>query len=343
MELKLNITLCGGGNLSHAQAAYLARKGHKVSIYTRSPEQWATSLQASYYDGDSREVSLACVSNSPEIIKESDVVIISLPRFAIKEVTEQILPYLDDETLLIYAPGTPELLEQQKDLRWQHKNYCALYKVPFISRTERYGHAVAVLGSRDVNRIWYAKPELNKQTPFIEALYDTPLVELSSAWPFLLTNSNPLLHPSRLAVMFKDYAPGIYYDHNFLFYEEWTQASSDLYIAADLDLIRICKQCPGMIIGKDIVPVTEYYESPTAEALTRKIRSITAFKGIRSPMIQRPQGWIPDFASRYFTEDIAWGTKPICEYARTLGIETPTLDYFVRWLEAFTAPAANQP
>lgn len=28
MTSALNITLCGGGNLVHSQAAYLARKGH---------------------------------------------------------------------------------------------------------------------------------------------------------------------------------------------------------------------------------------------------------------------------------------------------------------------------
>lgn len=331
MSQKLRITLCGGGNLTHAQAAYLARKGHLVNIYTRHPGSWASSLHAKYYDGDERMVPLGTISHLPEVIQESDIVIISLPRFAIREVSEQILPFLNDETLLIYAPGTPDLLELEHDLRWRRKSVCALYKVPFISRAEHYGHSVSVLGSRDVNRIWYSHPSLRKKQQLIEDLYDTPLVELSSAYPFLLTNSNPLLHPSRLLVMFKDYAPGVYYDHNFLFYEEWTQESSELYIAADSELLRVCERCPGMMIGRDIIPVTEYYDSPTAELLTQKIRSITAFKGIRSPMKQLEHGWIPDFSSRYFTEDIAWGTGPICDYAKTLHVETPILEQFIGW------------
>lgn len=331
MNSPLNITLCGGGNLTHAQAAYLARKGHRIHIYTRHPEQWGSKIAARYFDGDEREVGLASVSSNPEIIRNSEMVIISLPRFAIREVSERIRPYLGDDTLLVYAPGMPELLSMEKESNWRQHKICALYKVPFISRTEKYGHAVSVLGSRDVNRVWYSCHELRFYTPLLEELFDTPLIQLSSAYPFLLTNSNPLLHPSRLAVMFKGYESGMYYPRNFFFYEEWTDESSELYLQADTELLRICERCPGMTIGKDIVPVKEYYESPTAKALTRKINSISAFKGIKSPMKQTGYGWIPDFESRYFTEDIAWGTKPICLYAKTVGVDTPTLDFYVNW------------
>lgn len=319
--------------MAHAQAAYLGRKGYEVSIYTRQPERWSSTLKAQYFDGDEREIHLGNVSSNPRIVETADIVIISLPRFAIRTVSEQILPYLDNDTLVVYAPGTPEMLEMEKDLRWREKQVCALYKVPFISRTERYGYSVSVLGSRDVNRVWCSGSEAKKKLQVLENIFDTPLIELSSAYPFLLTNSNPLLHPSRLMVMFKDYQQGIYYDHNFLFYEEWTEESSELYIAADSELLKVCEHCPGMRIGTDIVPVTEYYESPDARALTRKINSIAAFKGIHSPMLETPHGWVPDFSSRYFTEDIAWGTRPICEYAATLGIETPVLNSFVKWTE----------
>lgn len=331
MSKKLSIAICGGGNLAHAQAAYLARKGHYVHILTRRPEAWRGSLTARFYDGDVREVSLGEITSEASVVAGCDVVILSLPRFAIRTVSEQILPYLSEHQLVVYAPGTPWLLDMERDIRWKDKKICALYKVPFISRTERYGREVSVLGSREVNRVWFSMEALRAYQPLLESLFDTPLVELSSAWPFVLTNSNPLLHPSRLVVMFKDYGDGVYYDHNYLFYEEWTNESSELYIAADKELLNVCSVCPGMQVGKDIIPVTEYYEAPNALALTRKINSISAFKGILSPMRQAVGGWVPDFSSRYFTEDVEWGTAPICHYARTLGIETPVLDYFVHW------------
>ena len=327
----LNITICGGGNLAHAQAAYLARKGHVVNIYTRRPQAWSSSLDAFFFDGKRATVHLNEVTNNPAIVTQCDIVIISLPRYAVEEVVTQILPYLTNHQLIVFSPGSPWLQQVQNDIRWTGKKVCGLYKVPFISRTEKYGQKVSILGSRDLNRVWFSTSTLQAYIPLLENLFDTPLVQLTSSLPFILTNSNPLLHPSRLVEMFKGYCEGIYYDHNFLFYEEWTVESSSLYIAADKELLTICEKCSGMTIGKDIVPVTEYYEAADAEALTHKIRSISAFKGILSPMVQLHAGWIPDFSSRYFIEDVEWGTAFICEYARSLNILTPVLDYFVSW------------
>lgn len=278
-------------------------------------------------------MQLAAVSSNPAIARDSDIIIISLPRYAIGAVTSQIYPFLSNDSLLVFAPGMPALLDMDNELRWKNKKLCALYKVPFISRTEKYGDSVSVLGSRDVNRVWYSHKGMDCYTTLLEDLFDTPLVQLSSAYPFLLTNSNPLLHPARLVSLFKNYKRGMFYPRNFYFYEEWTDESSELYIQADEELLKICEKCPGMVIGKDIIPVKEYYESSSVEALTRKINSITAFKGILSPMKQVSQGWLPDFGSRYFTEDISWGTKPICAYAEMKGIHTPTLNYYIKWTE----------
>lgn len=182
---------------------------------------------------------------------------------------------------------------------------------------------------------------MERYTSLLEDLFDTPLVQLSSAYPFLLTNSNPLLHPSRLVDMFRNYENGVYYPRNFLFYEEWTDVSSELYIQADAELLKACEKCLDMTIGKDIIPVKEYYESSAVKALAKKINSITAFKGILSPMKQVSQGWVPDFESRYFTEDVAWGTKPICDYAREIGVDTPILDYFTSWTEGIIQASKN--
>lgn len=84
-------------------------------------------------------------------------------------------------------------------------------------------------------------------------------------------------------------------------------------------------------IGKDIIPVLDYYESRNAVELTKKIQSIPAFHGVKAPMTRRKQGWIPDFSSRYFTEDVPLGTKPICCLAEQLNIPVPTLQSFVEW------------
>ena len=39
--------------------------------------------------------------------------------------------------------------------------------------------------------------------------------------------------------------------------------------------------------------------------------------------------WEPDYKSRYFTEDIPFGTKVIQRYAKKVGVAMPTIDYMV--------------
>ena len=43
-------------------------------------------------------------------------------------------------------------------------------------------------------------------------------------------------------------------------------------------------------------------------------------------MVVTAEGWIPDFNSRYFTEDFPFGLEYIRDLAREYGISTPTID-----------------
>ncbi|QWP04905.1 NAD/NADP octopine/nopaline dehydrogenase family protein [Akkermansia muciniphila] len=327
------IGICGGGNLAHAMAGWLGTRGLHVNILTRNPNQWGKSLSTIFPNGTTHHAPLGHISNHPEILKDCNLVLVAVPRFGIREVCHRIKPYLHREQGLAIVPGTPEVMEMAEDPSWTSSvSLMGIYKVPLICRTQEYGHSVSILGSRPLNRIWVA-PGNNAEhwSAMLETLFDTPLTHLSSPWPFLLTNSNPLLHPSRCMSLFRHYREGMFYDKQFLFYEEWTEEASELYIQADRELLTLCSCCPGMEIGKDIIPVLDYYESRNAVELTKKIQSIPAFHGVKAPMTRRKQGWIPDFSSRYFTEDVPLGTKPICCLAEQLNIPVPTLQSFVEW------------
>lgn len=331
MSERCDIGVCGGGNLAHAIAAALACKGHRVHVLTRSPDKWGQDLWVSFCGAEYRRAPLAEVSRDAESLRACQYIFAALPRFAVPQVCCSIKSILSQDKTLLFAPGSPHLLRMQRDMTWQGIRFGAFHKVPYICRTDDYGHRVSILGGRPLNRIWFSDPSSATDLKELETFFDTPLELLSSAWPFLLTNSNPLLHPSRMRVLFSDYQKGRIYDSIPMFYEEWTKESSELYLRADDELMRLCELCPEMSVGRDIIPVREYYESPDAEALTRKIRSIPAFRGIAAPMVRCGDGWLPDFHSRYFQEDIRWGTMPICAYARQLGVDTPVLDEFVQW------------
>jgi hypothetical protein len=80
-----------------------------------------------------------------------------------------------------------------------------------------------------------------------------------------------------------------------------------------------------------IPTVLDYYESTDAESLTHKLQSIKAFQGILSPMKETPIGFIPDFTSRYFTEDFPYGMRFIIETAQKHNFPIPTIEKVYHW------------
>ena len=75
----------------------------------------------------------------------------------------------------------------------------------------------------------------------------------------------------------------------------------------------------------------DHYESHTVQHMTNKISSIQAFRGILSPMIRNDKGWKPDFDSRYFTCDFAYGLDLIVQFGDIVGVETPIMNEMMRW------------
>ena len=122
---------------------------------------------------------------------------------------------------------------------------------------------------------------------------------------------------------------GEIYDHNILFYKEWTDEASQTLIDMDAEFMALLKKLP--IEEGAIPPLLEYYESYDASSLTRKISSIPAFQTITSPMKRVEEGWIPDFESRYFTEDFPFGLKYIWTLANELNVDVPTIDKVYKW------------
>ena len=203
-------------------------------------------------------------------------------------------------------------------------------RVPFIARTEEYGHSAHLLGYKSAHNI--AVERCDDKEGFralIESLFDAPVTLLSNYYEASLTNSNPLLHTSRLYTMFGGENEGRVFPRMILFYEEWTVEAAQLLIDMDEEFFTILRYLP---VSEGYLPrILDYYESHDAESLARKLSSIQGFKGITSPMKETAEGWAPDFASRYFTEDFPYGLRYIWELAHQLNIDVPYIDKVYNW------------
>lgn len=86
-----------------------------------------------------------------------------------------------------------------------------------------------------------------------------------------------------------------------------------------------------------MVSLREYYESPTPEAMTRKLKSIRAFEAVKVPLSPTEDGtFLPNWNDRMFTEDYPFGVAIIKDIASMVGVQTPTIDTLLDFYRAQT-------
>jgi hypothetical protein len=328
----MKICICGGGNLGHVVAGFIAAQGeHEVSILTRHPEQWCHQLQVEIPE---QTVLLGNVNNifavAKDAVCQAELILLCLPGFAIREALMQIRDYIQPEAAVGSVVSSTGFFFEAMELLPKTITLFGFQRVPFISRIIEYGHCARLLGYKDKLSVAIEHsedPERLRQ--HLESLFKTPTHLLDSFYEASLSNSNPLLHPSRLYDLWSDWQESAVYNRVPFFYEEWTERAAQLYMEMDAELQKLLAVLP---VRRGSIPtVLDYYESTDAVSLTHKLRSIEAFKGIKAPMKETGNGFVPDFHSRYFTEDFPYGLAIIRRQAQEKGIATPTIDRVMEW------------
>ena len=324
------VCICGGGSLAHVCAGVLSSQPEvEVNIFTRKPELWSHQLEVTDARSKVYNGNLNIISNSPEeALKDCDIVFLCLPGFAIEGTLNSIKPYIGNAVVGSIVCSTGFFFAAHRILGEDARLF-GFQRVPYIARTKEYGHTANLLGYKPQLAIAVENVEDNEAfRQLVETLWVTPVKLLGSHYEVSLTNSNPILHTGRLYSMWKDW-DGEVYDHNILFYKEWTNEASQMLIDMDAEFMQLLDLLP---VTKGAIPsLLKYYESQDAESLTRKITSIPAFQNITSPMKEVGGVWIPDFESRYFTEDFPYGLKYIWQLAHENNIYCPNIDLVYEW------------
>ena len=327
----MKICICGGGNLGHVVAGFVAaQKKHDVCLLTRHPEQWNQDLLIeapdTTYEGRLNDV----VGDAKQAISDANIILLCLPGYAIRDTLLQIKDYLRPDAAVGTVVSSTGFFFQAMEVLPASQTLFGFQRVPFISRVIEYGHRARLMGYKESLELAIehcAHPEILRDA--LSDMLRTPIHLLSSHYEVSLSNSNPLLHPSRLYSLWKDWHSGIVYDRIPLFYEEWTDEAAELYINMDNELQALLAQLP--VNKGSIATVLDYYESTDAPSLARKLRNIEAFKGIPAPMKETAGGFIPDFHSRYFTEDFPYGLAFVHRLTHEKGIPSPTIDRIYEW------------
>ena len=257
---------------------------------------------------------------------------------------ERVADYLEPHTAVGAIVASTGFFFHAFDVLKKTQPLFGFQRVPFIARTKEYGHSADLLGYKPSLSVAIEQAE-DKETlcAALQGIFRCPVNLLESFYEVSLSNSNPLLHTSRLYSLWHNHSEGMVYDRNPLFYAEWTEEAASLYISMDNELQTLLRVL-GVREGA-IPDVLTYYESTDADSLTRKLRSIPAFQGILAPMKEadsqsqgQSQGqshFVPDFSSRYFTEDFAYGLSFARNLCHENGVPCPTMDKVYEWGNAF--------
>lgn len=327
----MKICIVGGGNVGTVLAGFVASRGYGVNVLTDHPESWSSEVDVTDPDGKHFSGCLDCVSADPAaVIPDADIVLVCLPGPAIHDKLVAVKPWLRHDALVGSVFSCTGFFIMAINVLGSDARLFGLQRVPFISRLESYGHSAHLLGYRNCIKVAFSGvDDRDGISSMFADMFATPVSVLAHPLEVTLTNSNPILHPSRLYAMFKDCdAP---FKEVPAFYSDWTDESSELLIASDSEFQLAVRR---LGIAPDHIPsLLDYYESTDAPSLTRKIRSIVAFKGIPAPMKKVEGGYMPDYDNRYFTEDFPYGMMLIKMVCSRLGIATPTIDMIIRWFQ----------
>lgn len=332
-----DIAVIGGGNIGTQFACICASKGYRVNLLSSKPELFDGTLEVVDESEHVTTGKLHMISSDMEAVVDGcRIVIVTHPAFRLKEVSDQMEPFIKAGTNIMVMPGTGGAEFAFRGCMESGAVLAGVQRVPSVARLERYGKRVRCEGLR--SELFLASIPTGRAeelSAFMSGLWGVPCRPLPNYLSVTLTPSNPILHTTRLRTLFADYEQGKVYDRNPLFYGEWDDASSELLIKCDEELQKLIKIMDKLDLH-GVRSLKLHYESDSAEAMTKKLCSIKSLHDLASPMKKVEGGWVPDFRSRYFTADFPFGLAIIEELAEILDCPVPNIKETMDWYRNVT-------
>ncbi|MCM1114047.1 MAG: NAD/NADP octopine/nopaline dehydrogenase family protein [Clostridium sp.] len=323
----MKICVVGAGNIGLALTSVLSLQNkHEVVLYTKKsfdPAQLVfKDIEAST---EYENLNFVTETSLETALKDADYIFCTYPAFLRKNFIDKAAAYIPAGSKIGFVPGYGGAEYMCNSLVDKGVTIFGLQRVPFVARQEN--QKIATILSRKEQLFAAAIPK--NQTAIVcrdlEKLIGIPTVALKEYMAVTLTPSNPLLHLTGLYNVFKDYKDGDYYDRQLMFYAEWNDETSELLLEYDKELQEICSRLTPLNL-EEVVSLKDYYESPDAQAMTKKLKSIKAFEVVQVPLYKEDDKYYPDFNSRMFIEDFPYGIAIIKYFAILTNVETPAID-----------------
>lgn len=331
----MKVTIVGAGNMGLAMTGYIAVNNKaEVTLFTKK------SIDSIILDQKEKGIcetteNFSVSSDPVTAFSEADVVLVTYPAFLRKDFILTYQSYMKSGSCLGFVPGYGGAEYCCQELIRRDVVIFGLQRVPYVARAVNHENSATagILSAKKELFIGAIQRDKTAEiAKIMEQLLDIPVVRLKEYLSITLAPSNPLLHITGLYNVFKDYKKGQTFPDNMRFYEEWNDETSEMLFRYDAELQEICRKLSPLDMT-EVVPLPIYYESPTPVDMTRKLKSIEAFKAVMVPLKKEEEGYVPDLSSRMFVEDYPYGVCIIKDFARMLGVSTPTVDLLLAFYE----------
>lgn len=350
MELH-KITICGGGNGAQTLMPIAAHNlGCPVDMYAALGDE-AQRLRAGAEVHGGLEANGAVqararphrISADPvEVIPGSEVVVLVLPAFAHEAILRQIAPYLKRGAWVGAIPARGGF--DYCAVRVMHEEgrddiaLFGLQTLPWACRIEEYGRQVHVLGvKRAVAAASRPAARIGQIAPLLEGMVGLPIGMAGSLLALTLANTGQLIHPGIMYSLFSRW-DGRPLNQAPLFYQGLDAEGAELLAGLSDDVQAIRARLDGTLDLSVVQPLQDWLLQAYGEAiadpstLRSAFASNSAYAGLKAPVREvAPGQFIPDFSSRYLTEDVPFGLAASRAIAHLAGVETPAIDQVIAW------------
>jgi len=285
------------------------------------------------------------------VVPQADYIVAALPSFAIKHVLTQIKAHLKTGSIIFITPGQggADFVAKavlKDEIKAGKTTMAGIIPMPLNCRITDWGKRVELAALKESYDL-AAIPAHNgpKAAKAFSKLLGKPCNAIGNYVGINLHCSNPNLHPGRLYRMWSGFRPGVVYPENPLFYETWDDESTAWLMKINDERLNIWKAIIAKYprVGKaeqvpDMFTYIKAIYGPQVKdpsTFTSAIKSCDGYKGFRCPMKQVDGGFVPDFANRYFTEDIPEGVAMYKGIADLAGVATPVMDEIVCFFQQF--------
>ena len=352
----MQITICGGGNAAHTLAGLLGSRP-ELTVYIYAPyvdeaERWQAGLQVNggilvrTAERDILGRPRAVHRDPRRAVSGSQLVLLALPAFAHELVLEQIAGYISPGAWVGALPARGGFDLCVRDIFEQRLSEIAVFgfqTLPWACRIHEYGQQVTILGAKaqvDL-AVWPSNQATDIRSGLAELL-DIALNLIPGFLSLTLADTGQLIHPGIMYGLFHDW-DGLPYEKPKPFYQGVDERVSERLeqMSQEVQAVRstLERAYPELDLSA-VRPLLDWlrrsYPDTIQDSATLQSSFVTnsSYKDLLAPMYKLGTGYIPDFKSRYLSEDVPYGLLVMRGIAELAGVETPVIDEVITWVQS---------